>query len=314
MLKRVSLIAVAIALLMPVLIGVWLWGYASRPVAAQTTEPKTDYSPAQTITVVGQGSVRVRPDIARISIGVETMAETVAEAVQENETQMQAILDALKKAGLADKEIQTMNYSLYLERPPETMAGPAGQKVQYHVSNMVNITIHDLERVGDILDAVIKAGANNIWGVGFSLEDSQAAQAGARVKAIADAQARAQALADLTGVELGPVMSVSEVIGGGGVLPVQPVALEQAIAGAGTVSPGELEITYQVQVAYFISPLLSPGLPNPASRFCEDQGYKLESRTAADGSQTGYCLFPDGTECEEWAFFRGECKPGTPGP
>jgi inhibitor of cysteine peptidase len=57
-----------------------------------------------------------------------------------------------------------------------------------------------------------------------------------------------------------------------------------------------------------------PGLPNPASQFCEDQGNKVEIRTAADGSQTGYCLFPDGSECEEWAFYRGECGPGTPKP
>jgi putative hemolysin len=62
----------------------------------------------------------------------------------------------------------------------------------------------------------------------------------------------------------------------------------------------------------FESPFESPvGLPNPASKFCQDQGYELEMRTDADGT-AGYCLFPDGTECEEWAFFRGECAPGAP--
>jgi putative hemolysin len=55
-------------------------------------------------------------------------------------------------------------------------------------------------------------------------------------------------------------------------------------------------------------------MPNPASVFCEEQGYTLEIRTAADGSQQGFCIFPDGTECDEWAFFRGECGPGTPKP
>jgi putative hemolysin len=57
-----------------------------------------------------------------------------------------------------------------------------------------------------------------------------------------------------------------------------------------------------------------PGLPNPASQYCLDQGYQLDIRTAADGSQAGYCIFPDGTECDEWAFFRNECGPGTPKP
>ena len=55
-------------------------------------------------------------------------------------------------------------------------------------------------------------------------------------------------------------------------------------------------------------------MPNPAAVFCEEQGYKVEIRTAADGSQQGFCVFPDGTECDEWAFFRGECGPGTPKP
>lgn len=59
---------------------------------------------------------------------------------------------------------------------------------------------------------------------------------------------------------------------------------------------------------------LAPGIANPASQFCEEQGYKVEIRTLADGGQVGYCIFDDGTECEEWAFKRGECKPGTPKP
>lgn len=66
----------------------------------------------------------------------------------------------------------------------------------------------------------------------------------------------------------------------------------------------------------FESPLPTPaaGLPNPASQFCVDQGYELEIRTAGDGSQAGYCQFPDGSECDEWAYYRSECGPGTPKP
>lgn len=76
------------------------------------------------------------------------------------------------------------------------------------------------------------------------------------------------------------------------------------LTGCGQEKPAPTPTTFE-------SP---PGIPNPASVFCGEKGYKLEIRTAADGSQTGYCLFPDGTECEEWAFFRGECGPGTPKP
>jgi uncharacterized protein len=261
MLKRVVLAVAVIALLVPVgLAAVWIWGQATSPAAAQTSTPveKPAYNPAQTITVVGQGSVKIKPDIAQISIGVETSADTVSEAVKQNETQMAAILAALKDMGIAEKDIQTTNYSVYFDRYPQPMSNtePATSEVkpQYRVSNMVNVTVRDLEKVGDVLDAVIEAGANNIWGVTFSLDDPKVAQADARAKAISDAQARAEALAELSGVKLGPVMSVSEVVGGGAVSMPVAMAPERAAGGGGSISPGELEVTYQVQVAYFIAP------------------------------------------------------------
>lgn len=254
MLKRITLAILAIALSLSVgLAGVWLWSQASSPAAAQTSEAETGYSPAETITVVGQGSVSIRPDIARVSIGVETSGEAISEAVAENETRMQALLAALEEAGIEEKDIQTMNYSIQLDRYPEPMprVEPAtGEPIPlYRVSNMVNVTIRDLESVGDVLDAVVEAGANNIWGITFAVDDPSAAQADARADAIEDAQARASALAELSGVALGPVMSVSEVVGGTSV--PMPVAVERAAAG-GSISPGELEIGYQVQVTYFI--------------------------------------------------------------
>ena len=261
MFKRVVLAVVVIALLVPIgLVGVWAWGQAARPVEAQTSTPaeKPVYNPAQTVTVVGQGSVKIKPDIAQISIGVETSAETVSDAVKQNETQMQAILAALKAVGIPEKDIQTTNYSVYFDRNPQPLPSTEGatteSKPQYRVSNMVNVTVRNLDTVGDVLDAVIEAGANNIWGVNFSLEDPKVAQGDARTKAIADAQARAEALAELTGVKLGPVMSVSEVIGNS-TYPMPAMAVsERAAGGVESISPGELEVTYQVQVAYFITP------------------------------------------------------------
>jgi uncharacterized protein YggE len=252
--RRIGLAVLAIALLVPVgLAGVWLWGQATSPAAAQTT----DYSPAQTITVVGYGSVHLEPDIARVSIGIETMAETIGNAVDENKDKMESILVALEEAGISEKDIQTMHYSVQLDRFPEPMPRVEGTteepKPQYRVSNQVNVIIRDLDKVGDVLDAVIEAGANNIWGVSFSLDDPAAGQADARAGAIDDALARAEALAELSGVELGPVMAVSEIVGGG-VSPMPAVMVERAASGAGPISPGELEVTYQVQVTYFIEP------------------------------------------------------------
>jgi len=251
MFKRIGMVMIALALLISVGLGsAWLWDQASSPAAAQSSE----FSPAETITVVGQGSVRMSPDIAQISIGMETSAETVGEAVAENEAQMEEILAALTAAGIDEKDIQTMNYSIQLDRYPETLPRVESSSAEpapvYRVSNMVTVTVRDLESVGDVLDAVIEAGANNIWGISFTLDDPTTAQSEARSKAIEDAQARAEALADLSGVALGPVMSISEVVGATP-LPVAAMA-ERAVAGAGPISPGELEISYQVQVSYFI--------------------------------------------------------------
>jgi uncharacterized protein YggE len=251
MINRTLLIAAAIAVLA---VGMVAGAIAGGQAVAQTPEAPA-MNPAQTITVIGQGSVRIQPDIARVTVGVETSAETIAEAVAENEAQMEAVLDALKAAGIADKDVQTTNFSISLDRYPEPMPSATGEGTApvYRVSNMVTVTIRKLDTVGEVLDAVIEAGANNIWGMSFTIEDSTAAQADARSDAMADASGRAEALAKLAGVELGSVMSVSEVISSPGVVTEMAYARDAA-GGAGTISPGEVEIGYQVQVSYFIVP------------------------------------------------------------
>jgi uncharacterized protein YggE len=190
-----------------------------------------------------------------VSVGVETSGETVAEAVDENTAKMESILAALRGTGVDEKDIQTMNYSIQLDRYPESLPRSNGSEPEetastYRVSNMVTVTVRDLDNVGAVLDAVVEAGANNVWGVSFGLDDPSIAQAAARADAIADAEARAQSLAELSGLDLGPVMSISEVVSGGGV-PV-PMVAEMAMSAAGPISPGQLEVSYRVQVTYFI--------------------------------------------------------------
>ena len=258
MLKRMVLVGLAVALMLPLgLAAMWLWGEAAAPAAAQTGEAPA-YSPSQTITVVGNGTANVTPDIARVTVGVEILAPTVAEAVEENETTMAAVLAALRAAGIADRDIQTANYSISLERygepepRPEAQTEGAAASYNYRFSNMVTVTVRDLDAVAEVVDAVVEAGANNIWGVSFTLEDMSAAQADARGEAIEDARARAEALAELSGVTLGPVMSISEVVGAN--QPVYATAERAMFDAGGSISPGELEVGYQVQVIYFIEP------------------------------------------------------------
>jgi uncharacterized protein YggE len=211
-------------------------------------------TPANTggITVVGQGTAYGQPDEATVIVGVDTFAPTVTEATTQNQASLDGVMAALEAAGIAPEDIQTTNYSLFAEqiygdRGPEGIAG-------YRVSNQVNVKIRDISKVGDVLAAVTEAGANAIYGVNFSVADPAALEAEARASAVDDARKRAESLAELSGVSLGDVIVVSEVVGqpgfpmplgGGG------FAMEQAASAPG-ISPGQLSYQVQVQVTYAI--------------------------------------------------------------
>ena len=125
--------------------------------------------------------------------------------------------------------------------------GPAGPAQEgYRVSNMLQVTVRDVEQAGDVLDAVVEAGANQAYGVTFTVSDQNKWQSEARKEAVADAKARAGELAALVGLELGEVLSVSEVIGG--VMP--PMVMRGIGGGGGGFAPGELEMSTQVQVTF----------------------------------------------------------------
>ena len=259
MFKRILFVAVAIVMVASLgLASAWAFGQTKPAVQAQTPAPaEVKYNPAQTITVVGQGSVRVVPNVAQITIGVETTAGTVADGSTENQAKMKAILASLKAAGIPEKDIQTSSYSISVNRPPEVPVSSTGStgvtSTTYTVSNMVTVTIRDLTLVSDVIDAAVEAGANNIWGISFTVDKPDVALADARAKAVADAKSRAEALAELGGVQLGPVMAMSEVISGGQV-PVMYAVAEKAMGGDTSISPGEVEVSYQIQVSYYIEP------------------------------------------------------------
>jgi uncharacterized protein YggE len=186
---------------------------------------------------------------------VETVTNTVKEASEQNRATVEAVLAALAEQGIAEEDMQTSGFSIYAERfGPE---GPLAEgDVRYRVSNNVMVTIRDIDNVGTILDAAIEAGANNIYGVEFALDDPGVAESDARSAAIADAQAKAAELAELTGLSLGQVVSVSEVVGGGGGYYLGNFAEQaRAFGGGGTpITPGQLDLVMQLQVIYSIVP------------------------------------------------------------
>lgn len=227
--------------------------------AAPTTAARNaDGVYARTITVVGSGEVNAKPDIAKTTVGVEVQAQTVDVAMTEAQKRMTAVIDALKELGIANKDIQTSNFSISFERTsnasltrsdsdkPAEFEAPAGF---YRVSNMVQVIIRDLDQVATVLDESVKAGANNVWGISFELSDTDPLMELAREDAVENARARAQSLADLSGVDLGEVMSISENIGNSYLVDTAA----RGMGGGGTpVEPGELTFTMQIQVVFAI--------------------------------------------------------------
>jgi len=221
---------------------------SSRPVSVGVQASGS--STASGITVVGVGQAAGTPDVAHVSVGIETSAVSVQQAVSDNKGKMSALLDALKGLGLSDKDIQTSNYSVYTQQAPDASGASGSGALTYHVSNQVDVTVRDVTKLGDILDKAVAAGANNIYGVSFSVDDTSKLEADARAKAITDAKARATSLAQLAGVQLGEVMSISEVIGSNGPM---YASVASGMGGGGTpIQPGELNVAMSVQVTFAI--------------------------------------------------------------
>ena len=206
------------------------------------------------ITVIGQGEAQGQPDQAHATVGVEISAATVEEATNQNATVIEQIMTALDEMGIAAADIQTSNYSLWAEQRYDERDG-SQDITGYHVSNQVNVTIRNINNVGDVLSAVTNAGANSIYGVSFTVADTAVLEAEAREAAIADARVRAQSLADLAGVELGDIQVITEIIGPSYPMPiVGRGGADMAVgeASAPGISPGQLNFSTQIQVTFAI--------------------------------------------------------------
>ena len=234
------------------LFAVFIANTASPTPAAMAREERLTATSSHSVTVVGEGIVTIEPDIATASIGVEVVRPTVKEASVAAQSIMDEVQAALLSQSIKELDIQTQHYSIFAER-----FGPGGllsdDDVRYRVSNTVFITIRDLESIGDVLDAAIDAGANNIYGVDFSLADPASVESEARADAVADAYGKAEELAGIIGVSVGEVMGISEIIGQGGGFfggNFSRMALAEMGGGAGPVSPGELNLTMQLQITF----------------------------------------------------------------
>jgi hypothetical protein len=208
----------------------------------------------KTLNVSGNGTVYLTPDIAYITVGVHTEDPDLASGVSKNNTQAQTLVDALKKAGIAAKDIQTSNFSVYNNNNGQTVDKTTGQVISgsyYSVDNTVTVTVRDLSHLGSILSTAVNSGANNINSISFDVADKTAAMQQARQKAMANASSLATELAKTANVQLGGIQNITYSdnsplsyygIGGGGAAAAPNASVP--------IQPGQTQISVTVSVTY----------------------------------------------------------------
>ena len=228
----------------------------------------------QGLTVVGVGEAIGTPDVARTNVGIELRADTSEQAIAYANERMAAILAALRAAGVADADLRTHDYSVSFERdytpePPPVVSAPPVQKGSaknaaptvstpvrptaqrggYRVSNMVEVTVRNVARVSAVLTAATNAGANNVYGISFDVSNPDPLHEKAREQAISRAKQVAKELAKLTGVKLGPVVTIEDQADPG----QQPMVYRSAMSTSANTVPvqnGELTVSHQVRLVY----------------------------------------------------------------
>lgn len=190
------------------------------------------------ISVSGLGEASAAPDAATVSVGVGAQAETAKEAVAQNATTMTAVLKALKDAGIEDKDVRTSDFNLGPRYDWVQEGQGGGRQVLrgYEVTNMVNVRLNDIAKVGPILDTLVEAGANQSAGVNFDIVNSDELLKAARRAAALDAKAKAEEYAETLGVTLGKLRSISEQVSGPG-FPVQGFAMARNAVAAQAAPP-----------------------------------------------------------------------------
>ncbi len=200
--------------------------------------------------VNGHGEVNAAPDIATLQLGISTQQASVAKAQTEAATSMGKVMTALKAGGVAEKDIQTQYFSIQQatrwdkDQQEEIVIG-------YRITNTVTAKIRDMAKTGSIIDTVAEAGGDltRIDNISFSIDDPSEYRKEARDKAMVDAKAKAEQLANLSGVRLGKPTYISESISS----PVYPSPVrvaEAAPAPVTPISPGEMKISLDIQVVY----------------------------------------------------------------
>lgn len=201
------------------------------------------------ISISAQGEASQAPDTANLSAGVVTEASDSNAAMKANAEQMETLMQAIKKAGIDDKDVQTSGISLnprYDYQPNRER-----QLVGYQARNTVSITVHKLDELSKVIDALAAAGANQIHGPSFTIGEPEPLLAEAREKALKQAQARAKSYAESLGTEVLRIVSISEGSHGGMPRPMARMEMAAAKDSASTpIAPGESTVSVNMELVF----------------------------------------------------------------
>ncbi|WP_314847265.1 SIMPL domain-containing protein [Treponema lecithinolyticum] len=204
------------------------------------------------ITVTGNGIVSVKPDTAVIKLAVETSAQEAAAAAARNATLMNSVTQAVQKAGIKTEDTATRGYNVFRDTRYNSKTGNYEEK-GYKVVNTLTVTVHDIQKTGTIIDAALKAGANQLSEVSFYTKDTSEAYKQARTKAVLQAKEAAQTLSAAAGQKIGAVLSIEELSG----IPIYRNTVNYDVSmlkssgqEATPITPGDTEVSVTVKVVF----------------------------------------------------------------
>ena len=205
----------------------------------------------RTITVTGEGSASAAPDMALLSIGVQSEALTAADALRQNSADMSATIKKLKDLGVADRDIQTSGLSINPRYDYEKNRSKP-EVIGFTASNTVSVKLRDLDSAGKVIDQAVQSGANSLGGISFDFSDPKPVHDEARKAAVADAKSKAALLTDAAGVRLGKLLYIQEGYASAPQPKMYAARMEMADSSSVPLQAGESTVSMSVSLVYEI--------------------------------------------------------------
>jgi uncharacterized protein len=235
-------------LLAPLLAASVVLGGTAMSAGAQAPPGHGLPADATLVSVSAHGEASRAPDIATLSAGVVTQAADAQAATRANAEQMERVMAAVRRAGIAGRDVQTSGVNVHPQYRHERDAAPTISG--YQASNTVSIKVRDIARLGQVMDALVASGANQVHGPGFDIDDREAVQDQARRAALEKAQARAKMYADTLGLRVRRIVSISEGGGFGPPVPMMAMARAEKVQADTPIAPGESTLSVNLDVVF----------------------------------------------------------------